>query len=89
MIFYYEDQSEGIDRLILSSSIERERERVQLLFISYYRAKREIERSISRLTKSRVLACREILESVHGSLCHGEYVHTRDVYIGPGVLYFN
>lgn len=76
-------------RLILSSSIERERERVQLLFISYYRAKREIERSISRLTKSRVLACREILESVHGSLCHGEYVHTRDVYIGPGVLYFN
>lgn len=68
---------------------ERERERVQLLFISYYRAKREIERSISRLTKSRVLACREILESVHGSLCHGEYVHTRDVYIGPGVLYFN
>lgn len=82
------NQKESIATLN-SVLIDRERERVQLLFISYYRAKREIERSISRLTKSRVLACREILESVHGSLCHGEYVHTRDVYIGPGVLYFN
>lgn len=59
------------NRSLNSSSIERLRirESNSYLYPITYRAKREIERSISRLTKSRVSACREILESVHGSLC--------------------
>lgn len=69
------------NRSLNSSSIERLRirESNSYLYPITYRAKREIERSISRLTKSRVSACREIRARF--------IVYT--VYIGPAVLYFN